>query len=87
MSQAPAAPRRTARLEVGCGKGLRDEGSLNGEHEPDLPFVIVDRQGCHVDLPGIGELWDGPIVARVLRDRGGTSLGPVPLKDGTARNF
>jgi hypothetical protein len=29
-----------------------------GDHVPDLPFVIVDRQAATVDLTGIGELWD-----------------------------
>ena len=27
-----------------------------GNHVPDLPFVIVNREGCHVDLTGICEL-------------------------------
>ena len=57
---------------------------------PDLPFVIVDRRGCHVDLTGIGELWDGPTTARVqwgLRNNGGIEFGRVIKKDGTARNF
>jgi hypothetical protein len=38
---------------------------VNGGHQPQLPFVIVDREGRHVDLTGIGELWDGPSVYNV----------------------
>ena len=57
-----------------------------GNHVPDLPFVIVNRVGCHVDLTGIAELWDGPTVAAIrwgLRDNGGVQYGRVTLKDGT----
>jgi hypothetical protein len=38
---------------------------VNGGHQPQLPFVIVDREGRHLDLTGIGELWDGPTVYNV----------------------
>jgi hypothetical protein len=34
-----------------------------GAHVPDLPFVIVNRVGCHVDLTGIGKLWDAQTLA------------------------
>ena len=37
---------------------------INGDDVPPLPFVIVDRRGCHVDCKGLGELWD-PTVAKV----------------------
>jgi hypothetical protein len=61
-----------------------------GDHVPDLPFVIVNRQGIHVDLTGIGELWDGPTTAMVqwgLISNAGIEFGRVTLKDGTSRNF
>jgi len=38
-----------------------------GDLSPDLPFVIVNREGCHIDLTGIGQLWDGPTVASIRR--------------------
>ena len=38
---------------------------INGDHEPPLPFVIVDRFGMHVDLSKVvGQLWD-PTVAEI----------------------
>jgi hypothetical protein len=61
-----------------------------GNHVPDLPFVIVNLQGIHVDLAGIGELWDGPTTAMVrwgLRNNAGIEFGQVVTKDGTSRNF
>ena len=45
---------------------------IAGQHVPDLHFVIVNRLGCHVDLTGIGELWDAQTLASV-RWRGGTT--------------
>jgi hypothetical protein len=48
-------------------------------------FGIVDREGCHVDFTGIGELWGAQTVASVrwaLRDNGGVEFGRVTLKDG-----
>jgi len=67
---------------------------LNGDHHVDgkgnLPFVIIDRTGVHVDLTGIGQLWDAPTVARIdwgLRDVSGKVFGRVTLKNGTSRNF
>lgn len=62
---------------------------INGDHEPPLPFVIVDRMGLHVDLTGIGELWD-PTVAEIiwgLRDNDRRPYGVVKLKNGTGRRF
>jgi hypothetical protein len=61
-----------------------------GDHVPDLPFVIVNRQGIHLDLTGIGELWDGPTTTMVvwgLRNNAGIEFGQVTKKDGTSRNF
>jgi hypothetical protein len=61
-----------------------------GAHLPDLPFIVVNRQGIHADLTGIGELWDGPTTTQVvwgLRDNGGIAFGRVTKRDGTFRNF
>ena len=52
---------------------------------PYLPFV--DREGCHVDFTGIGELWDAQTVASVcwgLRDVASLEYDRVTLKDGTS---
>ena len=54
---------------------------------PDLPFVIVDREGCHVDFTGIGELWEPQTDASVrnggCRTTAASEYGRVTLKDGT----
>ena len=63
---------------------------IAGDHVPDLPFVIVNRQGIHVDLTGIGELWDEPTTAMVqwgLINNAGIEFGRVTKRDGTGRNF
>ena len=39
-------------------------GIVAGDRVPDLPFVIVNREGCHVDLTGI-----------TPADRGGEHVG------------
>ena len=59
--------------------------TIAGDHVPDLPFFIVNRVGCHVDLTGIAELWDAQTVASVAGDFATTaaSNGRVTLKDGT----
>jgi len=32
---------------------------INGDHDPESPFMIVDRLGMHVDFSGVdGQLWD-----------------------------
>ena len=54
---------------------------------PDLAFVLVDREGCHVDFTGIGELWDAQTVASVrwrLRGNaaGATVYGAIHLVSG-----
>jgi hypothetical protein len=43
---------------------------------PDLPFVIVNREGCHVDLTGIEELWAANTVAAIRWDCGATAAHP-----------
>jgi len=63
---------------------------IAGDHEPNLPFVIVDRRGIHVSLTGIGQLWDGNTMAKLrwgLLDNQGNEFGRINFKDGGVRNF
>lgn len=67
---------------------------LNGDHDVagrgNLPYMVVDRLGLHVDLVGIGQLWDAPTVSRVewgLRTLDGRVHGAVSLKSGQRRPF
>lgn len=64
---------------------------INGDHIPNLPFMIVDKHGLHVDLSNVtGELWD-PTVAKIewgiLHPGTGRTFGRVHLKNGQGRIF
>jgi hypothetical protein len=64
---------------------------LNGVNDPPHPFMVVNRNGVHVDMTQVeGELYDANTVARVvwgMRDPSGTLFGEVTLKNGTSRTF
>ena len=62
---------------------------VNGAHNPALPFVIIDRQGLHVDLSAVqGELWYPNTVARITWAPIGNRMGGrITLKNGTVRTF
>ena len=67
-------------------QGLHYRDCRRGEHVPDLPFVIVNREGCHVDFTGIGKLWDAHTVASVRwarRDNGGVAAAPIAAFGGS----
>lgn len=64
---------------------------LNGDNDPPLPFVIIDRVGHHVDLSQCGgELFDPPTTSRIIwgiRSPTGQTFGRVELKNGESRTF
>lgn len=59
---------------------------LGGDHDPPYPFVIVDRDGRHVDLSKVvGQLWDEPTVSEIewgRRATDGRVFGVVRFKNG-----
>jgi len=60
-----------------------------GDHVPNLPFMVLDGRGFLIDLSKVsGNLWD-PTIALV--EWGMTSTGEeggrIVLKDGTGRRF
>ena len=57
-----------------------------GDHEPELPLTIVDRQGRHVDIAEIGEYCD--TGARPSRTCSGMHPGgAIPLGEGVWRGL
>lgn len=64
---------------------------INGDHDPALPFMVVDRHGMHVDFSTVThQLYDQNTVAKVewgLVDQQGRLFGRVTLKNGTGRTF
>jgi hypothetical protein len=70
---------------------------INGDHEvagapfdAKHAFIIINRIGLHVDLNGVGQLWDHQTVRHVfwgIRDERDRVCGRIELKNGVARLF
>jgi hypothetical protein len=60
-----------------------------GDHDPPLPFMVVERHGMHVDLTHVqGQLWD-PTIASLAwgPTMDGREGGKIVLKNGQTRTF
>jgi hypothetical protein len=70
---------------------------INGDHEvagapasAQLAFIVINRIGIHVDLNGVGQLWDHQTVRHVfwgVRDEQQRVCGRIELKNGVTRLF
>lgn len=74
---------------MGTVEIINGDHAVSGAGGANLPFVIINRLGLHVDLSGVGELWD-PTVQKIVwgfRDEHQRVCGRIELKNSTVRLF